>query len=149
MKKIIQKFNLGFWALILLLPLAAAFSPHQADAASSSKTSANKQVQPKTIFDFQSQLNLTNTQMTEMKKDLEHFQKRLIEDRAKFQLAAISLQSLIKKQAPISSIKIKLKKEASLQIDMKLADIETARKIEGVLTPGQLKKWRQIQKENR
>ena len=146
MTKKIQKIASVFFVFTLLFTLGIVCFPSQA-AAAASKTQPHP-APPKTIFNFKSQLHLTNTQISKMKKDLQDFQKRLIMDRAKFQLTALKLQSLVKKQAPIPEIKAKLEKEAELQIDMKLADIETARGIEGVLSPVQLKKWREIQKKN-
>ena len=53
------------------------------------------------------------------------------------------------KKVVFSFAKKKLTEISQVQIDMRMLDIETARKINKVMTPEQLAKWRDIQAKMR
>ena len=117
-----------------------------ASAWAQGKATAPQPTSVKTIWDYKTQLGLSSTQVNDMKAALRDFQKQLITLRASLQVSELNLQDLLQKHADLDTVKTQLQKSADIQVDMRIADVETARKIEGVLTPDQLTKWRAIQK---
>jgi len=98
----------------------------------------------KMIWDYKQDIGLTDTQLDEIHQSYNEFQKQLIQLRSKIQVSQLDLQDLLDKKADLTVIKDKLTEIAGLQVDYQLLDISTSRKIEGILTPDQYKKWRAI-----
>jgi hypothetical protein len=55
------------------------------------------------------------------------------------------LGKMIQSKENLGIIRAQLRKISDLQVDVSYMDIETARKIESILSPVQLKKWQDIQ----
>jgi len=109
------------------------------------KPAAAETAQVKTIFDFKPELKLTDKQETEIKQILTDLNREIQLDRAKLTILSIELEDLGKKEGDLEQIKKNLMDQASLQAAMRYADIVASRKINKVLSPDQLAKWRDIQ----
>lgn len=124
--------------------VSAETAPSTAEA-----TQAQQRRVVKTIFSYKKDLAMTDEQEKSMKDLLTGLQKDLIEKRAKLNVIEIELRQMLVDRAELKQIKTKLDESAALQASMRYADVETSRKIEGVLTAEQLKKWREIQAKER
>ena len=113
-------------------------------AQEAQKQEAQKQ-EVKTIFNYKSELGLTDKQSEDMKTLVSKLQTTLNEKGKEISELRQGLSQMIKNKDALSIIRPQLKKIADLQVDISYSDIETARKIEGVLTPAQMKKWQDIQ----
>jgi DNA helicase IV len=114
-----------------------------ANGAAFSQTT-NQQV-VKTIFDYKTELNLTDAQEKQIKQILTDLNHELQLENAKHTISSFALQDLIKKEANLDEIKKALDQEASLRASISYADIVATRKINKVLSSDQLQKWRTIQ----
>jgi len=103
----------------------------------------------KTIFDYRAELNLTDDQVKKIRENLSALEKEVRVLRARLTIADVDLQTLLEKEGDINEIKKKVKEAFDIQASIRIADIEASRKINGVLKPEQLKKWREIQAEAR
>ena len=101
----------------------------------------------KTIFDYKADLRLTDDQVKKIRDYLSDLDKEVRVLRAKFTLIDVDLQSLLEKEGDMNDIKKKIKEAFDIQASIKIADVEAARKINNVLKPEQIKKWREIQAE--
>lgn len=99
----------------------------------------------KTIFDYRSELKLTDDQVKKIKEHLSELNKEITILRAKLTLVEANLQELLKKDGEMDQIKNKIREAFDIQASIRIADIEATRKINAVMTPEQLKKWRGIQ----
>ena len=109
------------------------------------KEKSNKKVL-KTIFSYKKELNLTDEQTDKLHKILDEFTEQLKRKRLKLRVLNIEFNELIRNRASLDKIKSKLKEIAELEVEMRFLDIKSAREIEEVLTPEQLKKWNKIRK---
>lgn len=132
---------------IAMLCLCCLLIPYAAFAAGTSAAAPQRKV--RTIWDYSSQLGLTKDQQAGLKKAVSDFQTQLTTLRGQLRDNEAAVQESISKGSDIDSIKTQMEKSAGIQVQMRLADIETARKIESVLTPDQLKKWHDIQRKAR
>jgi Spy/CpxP family protein refolding chaperone len=113
------------------------------------KAVAPKPEQPKaevrTIYEYQEELGLANKQVDDLKKILGDFQAYFTEKKKTLAALQEELGEMIKNKEDLKKIRIQLEKIAAIQVDASYFDIETSRKVEGVLTPKQLAKWKNIQ----
>ncbi len=65
--------------------------------------------------------------------------------RAKLTLIEVELTDLIKQEGDLEQIRKKLKDASDIQVALRMADIVGTRKIHKILSPDQLKKWRELQ----
>ena len=100
----------------------------------------------KTIFSYKKELNLTDEQIDKLHKILDEFTEQLKRKRLKLRVLNIEFNELIRNRASLDKIKSKLKEIAELEVEIRFLDIKSAREIEEVLTPEQLKKWNKIRK---
>ncbi len=103
----------------------------------------------KTIFDFKTELKLTDEQEQRIKTILTDLNKDVQVKRARLVILNSEIQDLLKKEGDLSEIKKKLDESFSIQSSIKYADIEASRNINKTLTPEQLKKWKEIQAAER
>ncbi|MEW5758154.1 MAG: hypothetical protein AB1755_01595 [Candidatus Omnitrophota bacterium] len=106
-------------------------------------------VQAKTIFDYKDELKLTDKQVTDLKKTISDLQAYITEKRKQLDAAGQELLGLIKEKANLKLIKQKLEQISKIQVDISYTDIESSRKVEGILTLDQIDKWKKIQEEYR
>ncbi len=124
--------------------VSAETAPSTAEA-----TQAQQRRVVKTIFSYKKDLAMTDQQEKDIKDLLTALQKDMIEKRAKLNVIEIELRQMLADRAELKQVKAKLDESAALQAAMRYADVETSRKIEGVMTAEQLKKWREIQAKER
>lgn len=136
------------WVCFLLLigPLSAAPSaPSPTTKAEPSKPT----VKVKTIVDYAEILGLTDTQVHDIGQTLEAFRATTLEQRHLAKLYQDEYAKLVDAHAPLDEIKAKLRQWTEASFVLKFADVETSRRLEGVLTAEQLASWREIQSKAR
>lgn len=126
---------------VALVPLAAAAQTPAPKPSPAAKPAAAV----KTIFDYAKELGLTGQQTTDLKAAIKALQDTVAATRPRMEAAGKQLNQMIASEAPIDDIKKTLVEYHTLQIDLKLADIATARRVNAILTKEQLAKWRDIQ----
>ena len=142
-------FFLGAGSALADTPAATPASNPAPAVSTTAPAVTNPAVKVKAIWDYKSELGLSDAQVSGMQETLHQFQDKMIQLKAKLQVSELNVQDLLSKQAPMTDVRTQLEKSAEIQVDMRVADIETAQKIEGALTPDQLAKWRAIQKQAR
>jgi Spy/CpxP family protein refolding chaperone len=120
--------------------LTAAFAQEKAPLAK-----PEQQNKIKTIFSYKNELGLTDKQVADLVTILTDFQKYLTEQGKAMRELRAKLNDLIKQKSELKSIREVLERIAGIQADTSYIDVETSRKVEGALTPSQLKKWNSIQ----
>ena len=108
-----------------------------------------QQIMVKTIFAYEKELGLTEAQVKNLKDILTKFQDYVNEKRKDIVQLRTELNDLIVKRADLKLIRSALEQISRLQVETSYNDVETARKVEGVLTAAQLTKWKEIQGEAR
>ncbi len=108
-------------------------------------------IEAKTIFDKEGRdkLNLTDQQVTDLRKLLADLNRALRIAQAKLILLGYEIEDLIKAEADLATLKSKFQEEAKIRADARFADISCSRNINGVLSESQLAAWRAIQEEAR
>lgn len=101
----------------------------------------------KTIFAYKQELNITDKQEKDLKDILTKFQNDLAEKRKQLQALSAELTDMIRKKDNLKAIRAKIDNISRIQADATYSDVETSRKVENVLTAGQMAKWRLIQEE--
>lgn len=102
-----------------------------------------------TIFDYKAELKLTDRQEQQIRQLLTELSGELDLQRARITIATHELAESIKKEAPLEQIKKQLEHEAALRAALGYEDISASRRINAVLSPEQLKHWRDIQETSR
>ena len=133
---------------MVLAVLTAGAGSACAQEAGAEVASPQRQV-VRTIFSYRQELGLTEQQEKAITDTLLDLQKQLIEKRAKLGVAQIELRQMIGDRAELTVIKSKLEQVSALSVDITFTDISASRKIEGILSAEQLKRWRAIQAEAR
>jgi Spy/CpxP family protein refolding chaperone len=105
--------------------------------------------QKTTIFDYKKELKLTDEQEQKIRQLLLDLSKQLQIEQAKLTLAHADLEELLKKEAELEKIKEAVNREAAIRATITYADLAAGRHINAVLTPAQLKQWREIQEKAR
>jgi len=103
----------------------------------------------KTIFDYKQELKLTNKQTSKIKNTLIKLNKKVTLLKAKLIVAGANLQALLKKNGDIGLIDKKLRNIFDYRRGIIITDLISSRSIKGILTKKQIKKWKEIQAENR
>jgi Spy/CpxP family protein refolding chaperone len=94
-------------------------------------------------------LNLTEEQQAQIRKLRVDFQKKEIQNEAKIKLARLDLGQMVQADKPDrSSIEKAIRDISSLQTDTKIARVDQMLAIRNILTPDQLKTWKE-QRMNR
>ena len=130
--------------LVMVLGVTTGCFAQTADAKAGTATDATK-VAAKTIFDYQKTLGLSDQQITDIKALMSDLKKTLSEKAKDMAAMRQTLADMIKNKEDIKVIRKHLEKIAAMQVDNSCLDIETSRKVEAVLTPAQLAKWKDIQ----
>lgn len=99
----------------------------------------------KMIWDYKKELEMSDGQEAGIKEAIQNFQKNVGDLRKKLEGTEGAIQEMIQKKGDMAAIKAKLQESADLQVELRMLDIETARKIDDILTPYQLGLWRKIQ----
>jgi len=99
------------------------------------------------MLDFKDELALKSGQVDKLKVIIYDFEKTAQLLRSKIVSQDREIRKLLEKEAALSEIEPKIKEVFSLRADLVLMEIEAGRKIDRVLTPEQLTKWREIKKK--
>ena len=126
-----------------LISIMAAFVALAGPAISAQTTTQPQR--PRTIFDYKTELNLSDRQEQDIKSVLGELNKEAVVTRAKLTLLEVEIGDLIKSDGDLEQIRKKLKDAADIQVALKFADIVATRRINKTLSPEQLKRWREIQ----
>lgn len=102
----------------------------------------------RTILDYKDVLALRPDQVKKIRGYLEEFEKEARPLKERIVSLNREIIQLLKDKGDIKTLRKKVKENYSLRADLFVDNIATERKIEGVLTPQQLKKWKEI-KRNR
>lgn len=134
--------------LALMLAFACLSSNALAQGASPAPSPA-PQAAFKTIFDYRKEIGLTEKQATDIRAALKGLQQRLASLTEQLQAADKKCTQTIASEAPIAQIRAALQEMANITVEMRIADVETSRKVNSILSSDQLAKWREIQKKAR
>ena len=132
-------------ALILAVFLSAPFSLH----------AQQRRVVRKAILDYRDELKLSDEQVEEIKAYLFDLGKKVRELRGKLVLVNREVRALLREGAKrrgsldLDKVKKKIREAFEIRAEMAIAEIETAEKINGVLTPKQFEKWKEIRSKER
>jgi Spy/CpxP family protein refolding chaperone len=105
------------------------------------------QVAMKTIFEYKKELSLTDKQEKDLRDTLEKFQKYMVDRRNDLNAMQVQLNDMITKKENTGAIRKQLEKMSAVQVNASIFDIETSRKVESILTPIQIERWKNIQAE--
>jgi len=133
------------FAIVLSLLCAMSFFGLQAKAQDANMSAPKGSAGVKMIWDYKKELEMSDGQVAGIKEAIENFQKQVLDLRQKLQATEGDIQELIQKKGDMDAIKAKLQTSAELQVQLRVLDIQTARKIDTILTPYQLNLWREIQ----
>jgi Spy/CpxP family protein refolding chaperone len=97
------------------------------------------------IWDFK-ELELTPDQIASIKQVVNSLQQRLEQLRARLEARKQEYQVMLTRNDALEKLRAKLQEIAALQVDMQMADVESSRAINAVMTPQQLLKWHELQK---
>jgi len=125
--------------------MTGLFGPMSAFAQTTKPTTDEKT----TIFDYKKELKLTDEQEQKIRRLLLDLSKKLQIEQAKLTLANAELEELLKKEADLEKIREAVNREAAIRAEITYADLAAGRRINEVLTPAQLKQWREIQEKAR
>jgi hypothetical protein len=132
-------------------PGAATPSPGAATAPASpgtaSPAASPEQPKVKLIWDYDKELGLTPDQVTKMKKAVGSLGEDIRILRFKLSGAELELNKMTRENAPSDKVKAKVQEIEKYRGDMRIKDLETAKRINTILTKDQLEKWRKIQQE--
>lgn len=97
------------------------------------------------IYQYKAELGLTDKQESDLKKILGDFQVYFTDEQKTLAALQAELSEMINNKEELKKIRKQLEKIARIQVDASCIDIETSRKVMGVLTPDQTAKWNVIQ----
>jgi Spy/CpxP family protein refolding chaperone len=101
----------------------------------------------KTIFSFKKEISLTDDQENKIKAILYDDQSLLTSYRSKLSVLGSELSEMISKKENMKVVKSKLEEISKVQVEMTCRDIENSRKIDAILTPDQIEKWKAIKEK--
>lgn len=129
--------------LIVLIGLGA--SPALAQDSGDKKDPKPAAKPVKTLVDYKDELGLTDEQINGVAEALKNFQETIKTQKSLMVTYEQDYRKLLKDHAPLPEIKQKLRQIADVRFNLRYADVVTSRKVEGLMTAEQLKKWRAIQ----
>mgnify|MGYP001589451894 CR=1 FL=1 len=131
--------------LSILLIAALVSTPLAAHAQTGPPQAAPPAAEKNTIFDYKAELKLTDEQEQQIRQILTELASEMELQGARRTIVRHELGDLLKKEADLAQIKKQLEQESALSASMTYEDIAASRRINAILTPEQLKKWRGIQ----
>ena len=112
-----------------------------------SENNPNQQAQVKTIFSFKNELALTDDQEVKIKALFYDEQTLAEANNNALKTLGAELNKMIDEKDDMRIIKSKLEEISKIQVDVSCRNIEDVRKIGMILSPGQLAKWKDIQRK--
>jgi Spy/CpxP family protein refolding chaperone len=98
-----------------------------------------------TVLSFGKQLNLSSDQRTQIVEALDDLRKQMVSCQERNLALQKGLSQLLRNHAPLPEIRKKFEEIGNNEVDAKMADVSTARKIQEILTPEQFERWKAIQ----
>jgi Spy/CpxP family protein refolding chaperone len=114
-----------------------------------------RMIRVKTILDYKDELKLTNDQVEKIKAYLFDLERKRGELRRRLTSVNREILDLLRQWAEkqgslnLGKVEKKIREAYQIRADMAIAEIETAEKINEVLTPGQYEKWKKIRSRKR
>ncbi|MFN8611523.1 MAG: hypothetical protein U0931_28510 [Vulcanimicrobiota bacterium] len=99
----------------------------------------------KTVLSFSKELNLGTEQRAQISQALGDLRDQMLSCQQKNLALQKALSQLLRNHAPLPEIRKKFEEISANEVDAKMADVITARKIQDVLTPEQFENWKAIQ----
>ena len=99
-----------------------------------------------TIFDYAQELGLSQEQAKRIRETLDHHSKLSASTQTDLARAEGAFQRAAASNATVEQIKPLLENVRDCRIRLRFQDVETARKLEGLLSEEQRKGWQAIQK---
>lgn len=127
-----------------IIALAVAFLATSFNNAFAAEKQAQKR-NVKTIFDYKTELNLSDDQARRIKDYISSFDQEMKVTNAKLTILEVEIQKLLEKEGDIGQIKSKIKEGFDLRAAMRISGVETTRKINALMSQEQIRKWRDIQ----
>lgn len=132
--------------LLLGLSVNVLAAEKQKPASAPEAATAQKQ-EARSIFSYKKELGLSDKQEADIKKFIADLQNTFTEAAKKINSLRQELSQMLQDRVDLKVIRRKIENIAKIQVDNTYQDIEISRKIEGILSSDQLKKWRDIQKQ--
>lgn len=148
MKRILSNVAvLGLMIGLLGVYGMAAAEEMKAGPAKAQPAAVKRQV--RTILDYKAELNLTEEQIRKIRDYMNTLDKDFRVMKANLSLINVDLQNLMERDADMAEIKKKVRESYDTQASMRIADLETARNINKVLSKDQFKKWKAIRSQRK
>lgn len=103
----------------------------------------------KTVLSFATELNLSADQRKKLVDLLGGLRTQLVAGQERSVTLQRELNALLRSNAPLPQIRQKFEEIAKNEVDGKMADVSTARRVQEVLTTDQFEKWKAIQIKSR
>ncbi|MCE7870076.1 hypothetical protein DYH09_06825 [bacterium CPR1] len=103
----------------------------------------------KTLVDYQSELGLSDTQVADVTRTLDLFKSEIRAYQSELVKTERSLAARVRAGGPAEEIKADLRKSSDLHFQLRYLDVVTSRKVEAILSPDQMARWREIQQKKR
>jgi hypothetical protein len=100
----------------------------------------------KTLLDYRSELQLSDTQYRVTEQLLKNFKSELLRLQQALSSQEVTFRKLVSNQAELTEIRQQLQSIQQTRIALRMLDISTARELEANLTVEQRNKWSEIQK---
>jgi Spy/CpxP family protein refolding chaperone len=131
----------------LIVCVVASNCPAQGVPGAKTDNNLNQQDQVKTIFSFKDEIGITDDQEVKLKALLYDEQTFVDTNNNSLKTLGAELNDMIEKKEDMQAIKSKLEDIAKIQVEISYRNIDDSRKVEMILSPDQIAKWRDIQKK--
>lgn len=101
-----------------------------------------------TVMSFSKELNLSRDQRGQITQALSDLRRQLVSCQERNAVLQKGVNSLLRARAPLAQIRVKFEEIAANEVEAKMIDVSTARKIQEILAPEQFERWKDIQVRN-
>jgi len=101
------------------------------------------------IWEFRDELRLTEDQIMNLKRAALELQTRVRDLSASMPEEEARLSRMIRGRAALEAIRLQLERIARTQVEIRMADVMSARKIDEVLSDRQREHWEALQEDSR
>ena len=143
-EKMKKRVLLGM-AIISCIAASSCFA--QGTTMPKSENNLKQQEEVKTIFSFKKEIGLTDEQESKIKALLYDQQSLINSNRNRLTTLGTELDQMMNKKQDLQLIKSKIEEISKIQVEITYQDIVTGRKIEDILSPAQLEKWKNIKEK--
>lgn len=97
---------------------------------------------------FSKELNLSKEQRGRITRALDELRRQLVACQERNASLQKGVNTLLRARAPLPQIRAKFEEIAANEVEAKMLDVSTARKIQEILTTEQFERWKAIQVRN-